>query len=298
MDRRISRLAAAAAALIALLAPAASLAWGDQGHMVVALVANHYLKPEVRQKVTNPLAGDTTNLTPDHSIASEATWADKYRDSDRNTTHVRYNATHEWHFVDIEISDGDIDSACFGHPALASGTAASDGAARDCVVDKINQFAAELGNPTTSADEKRMALQFLLHFVGDLHQPLHASDDHDQGGNAKKVKADGIATGKLHHYWDAEFVKLLGSSPNTVANKLIATIKPAQIAAWSKGSPETWATQSYDASKLYAYGGLGSASAGKYTLSPSYVTRATNSTARQLGRAGVRLAKILNAALE
>lgn len=299
MDRSAIRSLIAVSGMVGLLLPPSAHAWGDQGHQVVALIANHYLTPSVNQKVDAILATDDSNLTPDKGIASEATWADKYRDSDRNTTKIRYNATHEWHFVDIELADGDIESACFSHPALPSGTSASKGPAKNCVLDKINQFSAELMDSATPVEEKRLALQFLLHFVGDLHQPLHASDDHDQGGNAKKVKAAGIATNSLHHYWDVEFVKRLGTTPSTVANKVIATITPGQIAAWSKGTPESWAKQSYEASKLRVYGGLGDADAsGKYTLSTSYVTNATNATSRQLARAGVRLARILNTALQ
>src|SRR3974390_626331 len=152
-----------------------SYGWGDEGHEIVGLIADHYLTPAVRQKVQNLLAQDSSGLTPDTGIASEATWADKYRDADNRTTH--YEATKQWHFLDIDLHNPDFDAACFNHPALPTGTPASAGPAQDCVVDKINQFSAELANPSTSNEEKRLALQFLLHFVGDLHQPLHASDD-------------------------------------------------------------------------------------------------------------------------
>jgi hypothetical protein len=72
------------------------------------------------------------------------------------------------------------------------GTPASDGAADDCVIDKIQSFAAELANPATDLEEQIVALKFLLHFVGDMHEPLHASDDHDRGGNDKCVSAQAI----------------------------------------------------------------------------------------------------------
>ena len=120
-----------------------------------------------------------------HDIASEATWADKYRDSDRNGTKIRYEATWRWHFVDVELPQPDLVAACFGHPALPLGIPASKGPPQACVVDKINQFSAELGDPATAYSEQLVALKFLLHFVGDLHQPLHASDDHDSGGRRR-----------------------------------------------------------------------------------------------------------------
>ena len=130
------------------------------------------------------LAADTDSLTA-HDIASAATWADKFRDANINGSRLK---TRQWHFVDIEIGAPDLDAACFNHPAIPAGTVASAGTAADCVVDKIRQFAAELANPATDQEEQIVALKFLLHFVGDMHQPLHASDDNDRGNN-KQVSA-------------------------------------------------------------------------------------------------------------
>jgi hypothetical protein len=284
------------ALLLGITAPA--LAWGDLGHEVIGLVANHYLKPAVRTKVHTLLAGDSTHLTPTTGIADEATWADKFRDSDRNTIKVRYELTEKWHFVDIQVDGStDIDAACFSHPAPSP--KASEGPAQSCVVDRINAFSAELGNPNTDAKERRLALQFLLHFMGDVHQPLHSSADHDKGGNDKSVKATDVATGTLHHYWDTEFVKDLGGSPAGIANNLIHTMTAAQIKAWKKGDATSWAKQTFKLSKLRVYGDLGPPDAGgKYTLSASYVTKANAAVARQLARAGVRLAEVLNDSLQ
>ena len=77
---------------VALTDPLPAFAWGDEGHKVIALIAEHYLDPAVRSKVATLLAADTDTLTA-HDVASEATWADKYRDSDRNGTKIRYEAT-------------------------------------------------------------------------------------------------------------------------------------------------------------------------------------------------------------
>ena len=124
-------------------------------------------------------------------IASEATWTDKYRNSDRDTTRVRCEGTRQWHFVDIEVAAPNLDAACFGHLPLPAGVLASEGSPQACVVDKFEQFAGELGDPTTGAPERLLALKFLLHLVGDVHQPLHAADDHDAGGNRKLAAAEG-----------------------------------------------------------------------------------------------------------
>jgi hypothetical protein len=277
---------------------ASAYAWGDEGHEVVGLIADHYLDAAVRTKVQTILAGDITHLTPDTGIASEATWADKFRDSDRNTTKVHYNQTHNWHFVDIELDQPNIDSACFNHPPIPTGTVASEASPDDCVVDKVTQFAAELKSMATTPDEKREALQFLLHFVGDLHQPLHSSDDHDKGGNDKHVLAVGIKANNLHHFWDTEFVLKLGSDPQQVANALITKITPGQITSWHRGTPATWATQSYSVAKAKVYAPLPTPDAkGRYRISSAYIHGATAAVSTQLSRAGVRLAMVLNQAL-
>jgi hypothetical protein len=124
----------AATALTFALSTGGALAWGDDGHKVVALIADHYLTPSAKKQVGALLAAGTDPLTQ-HDIASEATWADKYRNKHRETA--------SWHFVDLEITDPDFNAACNGRPALAAGTLASNGPP-DCVVDKINQFAIEL----------------------------------------------------------------------------------------------------------------------------------------------------------
>jgi hypothetical protein len=270
-------------------------AWGDLGHEVVGLIANNYLDPAVRTKVNAILAGDTTHLTANTMIDSEATWADKFRDS----SSARHTQTAQWHFVDIEITAPNLTTACFGRPALAAGTLASNGPAKDCVVDKIEEFQEELLNSATSATERREALQFVLHFVGDIHQPLHSSDDHDAGGNDKTVTAPGIASNSLHHYWDTEFVNLLGSSESAIAQSLITNITAAQRAQWSAGTADDWAMESFTIAENHTYGLLPTpTSTNHYSLPASYVTDAKTVVATQLSKAGVRLAFVLNNALK
>lgn len=284
------------AALFALSAPAR--AWGEEGHEVVALIAQHYLTPRARARVQALLAGDDTRLCP-RDIAHEASWADKYRDSDRDGGRQRYRGTREWHFVDLELESPDLERACHGRPALPLGVAAARGPAEDCIVDKIDQFRSELANPRTDLEERRLALQFLLHLVGDLHQPLHASDRHDQGGNREIAAAPGIGVGTLHHDWDTEFVARLGANAADVAAHLIARISAAERRRWSRGTPADWAFESFSVGKTHAYGLLPAPSgAHRYELPGSYVNDALGVTARQLSAAGVRLALVLNQALD
>jgi hypothetical protein len=285
---------AAVAIAFGALTPQPALSWGDEGHEIVALVAQAFLAPDVRSKTSGLLATDTDSLTP-HDIASEATWADKFGDANRNGAREK---THLWYFVDVEISHPDLDGACFGHPRIPAGTVASNGPAQDCVVDKVEEFAAELSSPTTDPEERIVALKFLLHFVGDLHQPLHSSDDNDRGGNDKRVMAPGFKAGNLHHFWDTEFVDQLGTDSRSIASDLIGHITKAQEKDWSQGTAADWAQESFQIARDDAYGQLPEPNVHhSYLLTEDYVSMATQDVALQLSKAGVRLAFIVNKAL-
>ena len=291
------------ALLLLALYSSGSWAWGDVGHEVVARVALHFMAPATRTRVEQLLAGDTDTLTA-HDPVSVAVWADRYRDSPENGPRANYHHTHEWHFVDLDLQHPSLVRACHGHPALPAGTAASEGPAADCVVDKIEQFSAELrALPRTGArpqdlEEGRRALKFLIHFVGDLHQPLHAITDHDRGGNEKRVSAPGTHAGTLHHYWDTTFVERLGPDAPTIADRLIARITPANLKAWQRGTPQDWALESFQTARTQGYAPLPAPDArGHYRLSGAYLDQATEMTALQLEEAGVRLAHLLDKSL-
>ncbi len=284
--------------LLGLLLPGGAEAWGDEGHEVIGLIAEHFLAPPVQLKVAALLASDASHLTEDTSFASETTWADRFRDSDRNSGGVRYRATREWHYVDMEIRRPDLDAACSGHPTLPHDRPVSMAPAHRCIVDQIDAFRGELANPALPAGERLIALQFLLHFVGDLHQPLHAGDDEDRGGNDKRVVAAGFAPGTLHQYWDSVFVTRLGENSATLAQRLITEITPALRREWAKGTTQDWARQSFAVAQAIAYGDLPRPdAAGIYELPPGYVDAASDAVRVQLERAGIRLAAVLNAAL-
>jgi S1/P1 Nuclease len=295
MRRVAGQLAAVAMALAVNPVPSyQAMAWGDEGHEVIALIADAHLDPIVQKKVKALLAADPDPLTA-HDIAAAATWPDKLRDVNENGAR---QGTREWHFVDIEIADPDLDRACFGHPSLPVGTPASNGPAQDCVVDKIRQFAAELANPATNHEEQIVALKFLLHFVGDLHQPLHAADSHDRGGNDKRVSAAGLKAGTLHHYWDTTFVGQLGPNASRIAADLNEHMSEHDLQAWARGEPSDWAMDSFMVAKDDAYGRLPSPNApGSFPLPDDYLTMARRDVAIQLSKAGVRLAFLLNKTL-
>jgi hypothetical protein len=266
-------------------------AWGDMGHEIIALIAYRHLVPPARAALDALLASDRDTLTAG-DFAARATWADKHRDAHRETA--------AWHFVDIEIDQPDLERACFGFPTLPAGQWASLGPAQDCVVNKIAEFAAELKSPSTPAAERILALKFLIHFMGDLHQPLHAADHHDRGGNCVSLSAPVGGAQNLHAYWDVSVVNALGQSAAQIAGQLDARLSAADLKEWTQGTPRSWAMESFAVGRRDAYA-LASTptcqSGGSVALTPAYLAQAEKVAATQLLKAAVRLAAVLNRAL-
>ena len=271
--------------------PAPAMAWGVEGHEAIAAIARAYLTADVRSKVDAILAADTDTLTAPDMLA-RATWADAWRSAG-------HRETASWHYVDIELVGPDLASACFGFPAADK--PASAGPANDCVIDKIVEFETELASSATPDAERILALKYLLHFVGDMHQPLHASDNQDKGGNCVMLSLGGARTVNLHAYWDTVIVEALGPDPQRLGDQLRAQITPADKALWEQGDPKAWAMENYQVAKTVAYtlhspSGCG-ADAVPLPLPAGYEAAAKKAAAIQIERAGVRLALLLNRAL-
>lgn len=297
-------------ALILVICGRNCWAWGDEGHAVIAQIAMHYLTPATRQKIAAVLAGDSGTLTA-HDIAGESSWADKYRDSDRdldaaNKNHnTRYRQTHRWHFVNLDLDAPDLARACFQHRPLVPGQLASQGPAQACVVDKITQFHSEWLAPQTSPAERLLALQFLLHLVGDLHQPLHASNNDDQGGNLVIVSGPKLGRSNLHRLWDTQLVQRLDRSSEVLAQRLIAQTTDAQYRQWQRGDPAGWALEAHAVAKNFVYGQLPPSASNDdqqqgvtYRLPTTYIASAESIAATQLIKAGIRLATLLEPSRE
>jgi hypothetical protein len=266
-------------------------AWGDLGHRVTALIAYRHLTPKARTALDALLSSDGDTLTA-QDFASRATWADKYRSVHRETA--------AWHFVDVEIDRPDLAGACFDFPAQGVAQPASAGPARDCVVNKIDEFTAELRSPATAAAERLLALKFLIHFIGDVHQPLHAADHHDRGGNCIRLALPHGQAANLHGYWDVDVVEALGRSPEQIADRLDVRPPHPQRENGAKGTARDWAMESFELGRRDVYA-LPSrptcARRGSVALSQEYAARAQKDAATQLLKAGIRMAAVLNGAL-
>lgn len=225
-------------------------------------------------------------------MLSRAVWADIYRRDHRETA--------QWHFADVEKDHPDFDAACFGHPASAQ--PANAGPEMACVIDRVADFARELGDPTTPMPERILALKFVLHFVGDMHQPLHVADNHDHGGNCILISLGGSRTVNLHSYWDTVVVGELGKDAREILARLTGDITPDKAAAWSAGDFNSWAheTNTLAFSTAYSFH-----TEPRCEQSPTpllfpkvYDEAAQTTAAIQLERAGVPLAVVLEKALK
>jgi len=164
----------------ALLIPAVAAAWGPQGHRLVAELAWEQLTPQAQAGITPLLLGE-----PEPTLPGIANWADRLRASDPDLG----RRSSAWHYVNIGG-----DQCVYEAPR--------DCPEGNCVVAAIPAQAALLADVSLPAATRTQALKFLVHFVGDIHQPLHAGHAEDKGGNTYQVNLDGKGS-NLHQLWDS-----------------------------------------------------------------------------------------------
>ena len=290
------------AAALATASPLPALAYGTQGHKIVATIAWSYMSSAARARADQLLSEDPDTLTkPD--FVSRSLWADMYRSSNGRA----YSQTAKWHFVNIPsgLTDNEAIRRSIAELCPAASPApASAGSPNSCIVTKLQEFEAELSSPSTSEAEKILALKYVLHLVGDVSEPLHAVGD--AGGNCIWVSTGGRSF-KLHEYWDNQAVEENETSRNAISNgvALAREITAAEIREWSQDDPTKWAVDSYLIAQNVAlqlsvdqvptcYVQIQYA---PIRLSEAYQAAAVGTTRRQLNMAGVRLAYILNTRL-
>jgi hypothetical protein len=256
-----------AIAVLAGCLPAFS--WGPEGHNLVARLAEARLTSEARARVA-------AILGPNTSLASISSWPDQIRRARPETA--------PWHYIDIPIDKPRLDMA-------------RDCPKGDCVLAKIEDFRKALRDPAITAEQRKEALMFLVHFIGDMHQPLHCSDNKDKGGNGVQTQFFGKPM-NLHSVWDGGLLGRMGAEDQLFA-AFSKDLTPGRTKKLSQGTVSDWAEQSHKASQKIVYGKLAKVAAGKpVPISEAYEKAADPLIKDQIEKAGARLAAVLNAALQ
>ncbi len=270
MNRSIVRPLAALLALALSGAPSLALAWGRTGHQLVAQLAQYDLTPEARRQIDALLATE-----PGATLPGIASWADELRKQDADLG----KRTAKWHYVNLGESD------CHYDPPRDC----RDG---DCEVEALKAQTARLANRALPAAERLQALKFVVHLVGDTHQPLHSGYASDKGGNDIQVNIDGKGS-NLHSLWDSGLLRHTGLDDDALLAQIRALPVPAGAEAVMPLPPPSaaWAEASC---RIALSPGLYPTGA---KIDQAYFDTWTPVAKRQLRLAGVRLAALLNAAL-
>src|SRR3954449_5984231 len=261
------------AAVAASLLSSPALAWGKTGHRVVAAIAGTQLSGLARAHVQEILG-------PGESLEEAANWPDEMRS---DPAAFWQKTSTPWHYVTLN-------GIIYDH-------APSEGDA----LEALSRFRAVLQDPKASLADKQLALRFVVHLVGDLHQPLHVGKCCDKGGNDVKVTWFGKPT-NLHAVWDSQIVDNEQLSFTELSAKLERHISNDDVIKWWDVNPRDWISESAEIrDTVYPAPGTPPVKGAKGKakkipeLSYSYVYKFHPVMERRLSQGGVRLAAYLNA---
>jgi len=234
------------------------ISWGRTGHNVIGRIAANHLTDKAKAGVTALLGTET--------LADVASWADDNRD----------RSTASWHFINVEtgLSFADFEQQ------VEAGTN---------VYTMLAKEEGILADEKASREDRVTALKYVVHFVGDIHQPMHVSRAEDKGGNTIQVQYDGQGT-NLHSLWDTRMLEHAGLSEAQLAQN-IDKATPGQIKKWQSDPQINWAWESYQIStQLYAE----IAKTGT-SIDDAYYQAHLPIVDDRIEKAGIRLAGVLNA---
>ena len=238
-----------------------ALAWGKTGHRVVGQIAEQHLTAKAKTGVRRILGVET--------LAEAANWPD-FMKSDPSP--FWQQAASPWHYVTVPAGKT-YDEV--GAPPEGD------------AVTALERYSAVIRDRKATPADKQVALRFIVHLVGDLHQPLHAGNGTDKGGNDRRVTFFGRST-NLHSVWDSGLIDETQLSYSEMAEWLNARITPADLKAWSVTNPRVWIGESA-ALRDQVY-----PPAGDNSLSYRYVYDNEARLEQRLEQGGVRLAAYLN----
>lgn len=269
-------------------------AWWDLGHQTVARLAWKGMSRPARREVKRLLRAAPALGTPTcrlRTLADAAVWPDCVRADPK-----RFGFSFPWHYVNVSIC-----------PPFALAPACPTGTS--CVTEQIAAQTAILADPARMPAERLQALAFVAHFVGDVHMPLHVGENGDKGGNGVRVAYPGLtgANPNLHALWDGPVAaEALGTAnPRRAARALRRAHTNAERNGWRADRVDTWARESWELSRTFAYPDLGVGDACNVPWPPrtavpiraGYMFAAAPLARARLARAGARLAATLDAAL-
>jgi hypothetical protein len=264
--------------------------WGQEGHSIVAEIAQRRLNPTTLQKINTLLSAELPSLKgAQFSLSSIASWADDYRAGSFEMP--KHDETYNWHFVDIPYDRDSYDE---------KRDCKKDEKKGDCIINALARTTAMLADCSKSDGERAMALKFVVHFVGDLHQPLHAetrinpdTGKDDLGGNLILVKFLDQDT-NLHKVWDTGLIMHKVYDWGEYARWLETQWLPNKdITALQAGDAISWAQDAHKAAQIVAYNFRPD-----HVLDEEYYKDAISIVDQQLALAGLRLARVLNEALK
>jgi hypothetical protein len=239
--------------------------WGRLGHRVAGKIAESRLTPAAKAAVA-------ALLEPGETLADVSTWADEVRRD--------YRESGPWHYINIPITEPKYDVKFVPKEG--------------CVITKIEDFRKILADKNAPRLERQKALKFLVHFVQDMHQPVHVGHRDDRGGNDLQVQFFDEGS-NLHRVWDSGLIDRANHTEAEWVEALTKTITPEFAEAWSKGGPPDWATESLDiARQAYRNPPDNSELKKGAKLGQPYQDANLPLAERRVTQAGVRLAWMLN----
>ena len=249
--------------LLLLLPVTPAFSWYDKGHRVIGLIAQAHLNATALSAVGKILPANTT-------LADASVWPDQEGRSLREFDPL--------HYANISEQAAGYDQA-------------RDCPERDCMVEALTWFSTTVADNKAPVMTRRLALRYIVHLVGDMHQPLHAGRVGDRGGIDIRISYRGQST-NLHYFWDKDLVDLESGSEDEVAKRLTANISEDERRQWQAGGPEQWTNESLELVRSYVYNTGPSAE-----LSDDYVEKARPIIRTRMVQAGLRLAWLLNRTL-
>ena len=242
------------------------MSWGVLGHKTIAQIAETHLNPQAKNAVKA--------LLGDQSLSEVANWADNTRNQSE------YRNTAAWHFLNISLG--------LNYQQFVQAVKNQN---NENIYTALIKCEQQLSDLNSTQEQKVIALKFIVHFVGDLHQPMHISRAEDKGGNTIQVRYDNKGT-NLHSLWDSKLIEHQGLSYNQLAFSYDVA-SPNEIKQWQSDDILKWIFESYQISnQLYTE------AENNTNMDEQYYSLHLPIIQQRIEKAGIRLAGVLNNTLK